>query len=351
VRRVFPVVIALLIVAACSTGDADDSGADPSASTLTSGCNGDSPVATGTEILDVAYGDVARSVERIIPPGYDGATPSPLLVSLHGFSSTIEQQDLFSGLPEAAASRGYILLTPQAEPATVPIGDEEMSAPLWNLQPEESDGIPGAQDDIGFLEELIDSTVAELCVDENRVYVTGNSNGAGMSATLACEMTGRLAAIAPVSGINLAGTCDQLGPVSVIAFHGDADPLVPYGGGSAADVDVGTPSVEGRVGEFAAAADCGPDPQISSPFDDIALRQWRGCQPGLDVELYTVLRGGHTWPGMLNYVDAERLARLADTIELVDVADLDLAEIAGHMTVNIEATALMLDFFDDHRRR
>jgi poly(3-hydroxybutyrate) depolymerase len=84
------------------------------------------------------------------------------------------------------------------------------------------------------------------------------------------------------------------------------------------------------------------------PFEDVEYLQWVNCAEGIDVELYRVLGGGHTWPGMLNHLDAEQLGALANSQSLVDAADLDVAEIAGHMTRNIEATQLMMDFFDDH---
>jgi polyhydroxybutyrate depolymerase len=348
VRRSSPILlVALLLVAACSDGDSTAAG-DTTTATSPTGCAGGEPVSPGTERLEVPYDGVTRAVERDIPPGYDGTTPHPLLLDLHGFSSNIEQQDLFSGLPEAAASRGYLVLTPQAEAATLAVGDQEMTAPFWNLRPDESGDIVGAQDDIGFLRELIASTIADLCVDRARVYVTGNSMGAGMSAALACAMPDQIAAIAPVSGINLAAGCADLAPVSVIAFHGDTDPLVGYDGTSAPGLGDDNPSVEDRVGEFAAVASCAPAPGTTSPFADIDRHRWTGCSPGFDVELYTVVGGGHTWPGMLNYVDAGQLAEIGSSQELVQLADLDLTEIAGHMTVNLEATTVMLDFFDAH---
>jgi polyhydroxybutyrate depolymerase len=343
-----------IIVTACSSGRSasDAESAEPSSTTTTAptGCDGATPSAAGAERLTVPYGDVDREYERVIPPDYDGTTPHPLIVNLHGFTSTIEQQNLFSGLPEAAGERGYILITPQAAPATLSVGGEDISAPYWNLDVDGAASVTGAQDDVGFIARLIDSTAEELCVDDTRIYVTGNSNGAGMAATLACELPGQLAAIAPVSGINLAVPCDSLDAASVIAFHGDTDPLVPYDGGSAANVEIDNPSVESRTREFADAAGCAPDPVITEPFEDIEARRWTGCQGDTAVELYTVLGGGHTWPGMLNYVDAARLAELASDQRLVDLADVDIAAVAGHMTVNLEATTAMLDFFDAHRR-
>jgi polyhydroxybutyrate depolymerase len=354
-----PLVLSLGL-AACSDDEGSGDAADAAAGATTSstvasgddlaGCESDAVVEPGTERISLSSGGVDREVERVVPPGYDGSTPHPLVVSLHGFTSTIEQQNLFSGLPEEAAARGYVLLTPQAEPATLPIGGEELRAPFWNLETAESSAIPDAQDDVTFLTELLDATASELCIDPDRIYVTGNSNGAGMSVQLACALPGRLAAIAPVSGVNLTAPCDEPEPVSVVAFHGDADPLVPYEGETAAGVEVGNPPVEDRVAELAEVAGCAPEPELTSPFPDIALRQWTGCVPGVAVELYTVLGGGHTWPGMLNYVDTQKLVELSNDQALTDLADVDVAAVAGHMTLNVEATTTMLDFFDAHPR-
>lgn len=357
VRRLFVLlVVASTLVGACAddddTGAAQhaDGGADTTTTTARSNGCGSSSVVAGTERLEVGHDGTTRQVERVIPPAYDGQEPLPLIVSLHGFTSTIEQQDLFSGLPEMAAERGYVLLTPQGADATLPVGGQEITAPFWNIRPDETTGVDGAQDDVGFLTELIDSTVEDLCIDADRVYVTGNSNGAGMASVLACAMPGRLAAIAPVSGINLASPCPELEPVSVVAFHGDADPLVPYEGEQAAGVDLGNPPVEDAVASFASAARCSEAPSREALFDDVQLQRWPDCRPGFDVELYTVVGGGHTWPGMLNYIDAARLRELAEGMDLPAAAGVDVAAIAGHMTLNVEATTAMLDFFDAHPR-
>lgn len=354
-RRTLAAVLAgiVLLTASCA-GDDQRSDVTPSPTTDAAdsrGCDAANAVTAGAERLEVDAGGVTREVARVVPPSYDATTPHPLILNLHGFSSNIEQQELFSGLPQAAAARGYILLTPQAAPATLSIRGEEIRAPYWNMGLTESTVVADAQDDLAFLTELIDTTSSELCVDQGRIYVTGNSNGAGMSVALACALPGRIAAIAPVSGVNLAAPCEDPEAVSVIAFHGDADPLVPYDGEPAEGTQAANPSVEVRMGELAAAAGCAPESEESSPFDDVTLRRWTGCRDGVDVELYTIIGGGHTWPGMLNYVDVQRLAeQAANSQRLVDAAGVDLGRVAGHMTVNLEATATMLDFFEAHRR-
>jgi len=60
-------------------------------------------------------------------------------------------------------------------------------------------------DDIGFIEGLLDELEANYRVDSSRVYVTGYSNGAYMTHRLGCELSERIAAIAPVMGQPLLG--------------------------------------------------------------------------------------------------------------------------------------------------
>jgi polyhydroxybutyrate depolymerase len=64
------------------------------------------------------------------------------------------------------------------------------------------------------------------------------SKGGMMSYRLGCELSSRIAAIAPVAG-NMAakdGSAQDVGcmparPVSVLAIHGTLDPYAPYAGG------------------------------------------------------------------------------------------------------------------------
>src|SRR5260370_12479541 len=87
-------------------------------------------------------------------------------------------------------------------------------------------------EDVALTNAIIVDLEQALCIDRTRVYSTGISNGAGMTALLGCRIPNRLAAIAPVSGVNLVAGCPKgTPPLSVLAFHGDADGVVGYGGG------------------------------------------------------------------------------------------------------------------------
>ena len=116
-----------------------------------------------------------------------------------------------------------------------------------------------AHDDVGFIRTLLDSLTRELPVDTTRIYAAGISNGAGMAYRLACDLPGRLAAVAAVAGAPAAGMEDRCGrtlPVSLIVFQGTHDPLMPYDGGITAVRRGQVLSAERTAALFASVNSC-----------------------------------------------------------------------------------------------
>jgi polyhydroxybutyrate depolymerase len=85
-------------------------------------------------------------------------------------------------------------------------------------------------DDVAFIRALLDSLERTYRIDRRRVYATGLSNGGMMSYLVACALSDRFAAVAPVSG-ELSMDCAPTIPVSVLIIHGTADENLPYNGG------------------------------------------------------------------------------------------------------------------------
>ena len=75
---------------------------------------------------------------------------------------------------------------------------------------------------------LLDDVQAKYRVDPDRIYVTGMSMGGYGTWALATEFPGRFAAIAPVCGGGDPAEVERLIHISVWAFHGDKDNIVPY---------------------------------------------------------------------------------------------------------------------------
>jgi polyhydroxybutyrate depolymerase len=238
----------------------------------------------------------------------------PLILNFHGLGSNATRQAVYSELEEKGPERGYVVLTPEGTGGRA----------FWNTLPNVE-----TPDDVAFSAALIDTAREQLCIDPKRVYATGISNGAGMSTLLACDLSRRIAAIAPVAGVNLVEPCPRGAPVSVIAFHGEEDAVVGYEGGPCCfgvnDLDL-VPVPEAVAG-FAQRDGCRRQPVERAVGAEVVRYGYRGCDGGTNVVLYTVTNGGHTWPGS---IDVPRL---------------------GHVTQDVNAADLSLDFFDSHARR
>ena len=78
---------------------------------------------------------------------------------------------------------------------------------------------------------MLEGVSEELCIDESRIYAAGLSMGGFMSSLVACEMSGRFAAVAPVAGLQFPDGCDPGRPIPVLSFHGTADPILLFNGG------------------------------------------------------------------------------------------------------------------------
>ncbi len=81
-------------------------------------------------------------------------------------------------------------------------------------------------DDIGFVNAMIDMLTNEYCVDANRVYSAGFSNGGGMSARVGLELSHRIAAFAMSSGGPVVDTVASR-PISAMYNHGVLESGLP----------------------------------------------------------------------------------------------------------------------------
>lgn len=262
-------------------------------------CSPALPHASGDFDQSVQSGGLERDYILHVPPSYDGTAPAPLVLNLHGLGSYAEQQAGYSELPAKADDEGFILVTPNG---TV---TEFFTSRHWNFLT----GIPESPDDVAFIDDLLDALEAQLCIDSSRVFSTGISNGAMMSVRLACDLSDRIAAIAPVSGLYyppwspdlaIEPGCNPVRPVPVIAFHGTDDPIVPYQGGPLAIVglEFELSGVEDEVlPAWAEHNGCSSGPSTQQVTEHVAAISFDGCYAGASVQLYRVEGGGHLWPG------------------------------------------------------
>ena len=117
-----------------------------------------------------------------------------------------------------------------------------------------------------------------------------------MSHRLACELSGRIAAIAPVAGTMGVSSCQPTRPVAVMTVHGTEDAHVPLDGGvgcgpSGADFT----SVPGTMAGWRARNGCEDSEAPYFSQGDGQCTEAGGC--GAQTVLCLVEGGGHSWPG------------------------------------------------------
>ncbi len=237
-----------------------------------------------------------REYLQYVPQAHDGENPLPLVLNFHALSSNASQQVLLTGLDGKGEAEGFIAVHPEG--TTLP-GTEIQ---FWNT---DISGSSPNVDDVGFVAELLDHLEDNLCVDTNRIFTTGMSNGGFMSSALSCVLSERFAAATSVAGISFAeGDCDPSRAVPLLHVHGTADVVVPFEGGDSTLLsDGGTLEgqaaefvpIPGEVGEWAAEFGCSESPVVSDFGDDVTVEEYQGC--AADIEFWIVEGGGHTWPG------------------------------------------------------
>ena len=262
------------------------------------------------------HGGEERTFSLAVPPDAAPNEPLPLVVALHGAGGSSEQMEVSAGFGELGREQGFVVLTPQAR------GDTR----IWDVQP--------SGPDVQYLEDLLDEVEGKLCIDTDRVNLTGFSMGGVMSLTLACRDPERIAAVAPVAGVVQIDGCDPSTTVPLLAMHGTADDAMRFDGTFAPNVGflVGTaagPSREALVDSWAEQNGCAPDAATTKIEPDVEHLTY-ACPVGGSVEMYIVDDGGHTWPGS----ESTPYGRA----------------VAGKTTQAIDGTRVIWDFFQQHAR-
>jgi polyhydroxybutyrate depolymerase len=247
--------------------------------------------AAGTESKTLEFGGRTRTYLIHPPKGYDGKTPLPLVLVLHGAVQGATNVERMSGMSIKADKENFLVAYPNGTSGSG-------LAPTWNAGACCGYAMTHKVDDVGFLRALIETLEHDYMVDPKRIFVTGISNGGMMSYRLACELADRVAAIAPVEGAQDL-ECRPSGPVSVLIFHGTADLLVPYKGGRT-PFQIGPPrtdtSVSSTVAFWVKQDGCTAPPKREET-SQLRIDTYSGCKDGARVSLYTIKGGHHMWPG------------------------------------------------------
>ena len=240
---------------------------------------------TADSVWMIQSSGLTREARVVIPRSYDPTVPTPVVLNFHGFTSNADQEVLLADMNALAEAEGFIVAYPQG--TGIP--------PSWNAGACCGTAAADGVDDVQLTRDLLDELERQLCVDGERIFSTGMSNGGFLSHRLGCELSDRIAGIAPVAGVLGVDECAPGRPVPVIHFHGTSDLLVPYDGNDS----LGFPSVAETIETWGAINGCSEDSEVVYERGDSRCERLLGCPADAPVTLCTVEGGGHTWPGGL----------------------------------------------------
>lgn len=169
------------------------------------------------ETLSLSVGGTNRTYWRMVPNAYDMNEAHGLVVVIHGSGGSGETAyDKFKLQNQGGGK--FVFLYPDALPA-------ESGEPRWDTEM--------GSEDYAFFDAIVAQAEEELCIDRDRLFVTGFSLGARFTSMLGCFRGDVIRAIAPgAPGMNAqslplaaaeaAGDCR--GEVGAWVFWGTGDP-------------------------------------------------------------------------------------------------------------------------------
>ena len=253
----------------------------------------------GRHSMEIEVDGRERKFVFITPTNFKPGQPLPLIFFLHGAGGTATQASRTYGWAEKAHKENFFAIFPEGLPARP---DEEgsfvLNPHIWR---DGREGLPvNGVNDVHFFEVLLGQLQSTLPIDPHRIYVTGFSNGAGMTFTLGSLFSNRIAAIAPVSSTSYADVKSLARPLPVYYLVGTADPLVLFNGGTSKTPWGKThtqPPVQNSVDEWAQQDGCPPAPQVISDSGGVRVMRYGSGHDNSEI-LFTVVDGnGHHWPG------------------------------------------------------
>lgn len=282
------------------------------------GCGPDSP---GSTTLTLRVDGYTRVVIVHVPSGSTNLMPMALILNLHGSTGSAATQVAFTNMDATANANRFIVAYPQAYIAAG-------SGFQWNNPPLYGGAAvpPNSPNDAKFLVTLVKILQRDYCINPREVYATGHSGGAREVSLLGCVASKVFAAIAPVDGVRRPLPCNSLRAVSIIAFHGSADPVNPWNGNGQ---PYWTYSVLTAMRLWGQQDHCSHSSTSSRGDSTVVLVRYFGCANGAVAELYEVIGEGHDWPG-------------GPTAPPIPVQ-------GGFKVISINANQLMWSFFKAHR--
>ena len=288
-----------------------------------------------------------------VPETVKGNMHIPAVIVMHGGGGSAKGMAVQTRMENVGAQKGFITIYPQGTAA------RGGRLNTWNAGKCCANAVAENIDDVGFISALIVLVTKEYNVDPKRVYATGHSNGAMMSYRLACELSDKIAAIAPNAGQDMRREgCEFKRFVPVLHIHGKEDICAPYFGGKecggcfqdvASDFGLRMNKriggvcypVEDMVEQWAVFNGCSMHKSLSFKKGSVVCQTYEHCNDNAPVTLCSIENAGHSWPGG----QGNSLCQKRPNSKIC----AKMTEKTGKTNTDINAGEFMWEFFARHK--
>lgn len=311
-RRVIALTLFGVIIAACgesasvesaktgagsttsSSAEAEDDDRASGSPNFSNGCE-NVAVEPGARYLSLEHGGWDRDYLMTVPDTASRDSKAyPLLIAMHGYGGN--GAGMRSMLQETSGFEdSYVVLYPDG-------AGDKYSPRGWNSGHPKCCGpaLENNVDDVGFIRHLVNMVATEACIDLDRVYATGFSNGGDMAERLACDASDVVAAVTSVAGRfdYHASACPGNWPVPTVLYRNKLDRVVPYESDMLSSVALRTvPALEGFE-RIANNHQCKATLITEEVTEDTSCRRFADCAAGFEITMCTTSDAGHCWPGI-----------------------------------------------------
>jgi len=273
------------------------------------------------------YNGVTRKYRIHLPKDYQEGRTYPVVFALHGLSFGSRVMEINTGLSRLADKEGFIVVYPYgSQPNSfIPYS--------WNSEYCCAYAYKENIDDVGFIASLISDLRNNYNIEDDKVYMTGHSNGGMLGMYVALKHPDKVRAVAVVSSA-VGGKVykeDEMHTLEksyqampILLMNGRNDLAVPFDGSAIEGLDLYSfTSAYDAVDFWLDNNKCNKHPTEISNQDKFTQEVYAECEASSEV-VFIAHNGSHTWPGSLKDI---------------------LKSISGK---NINATQLVWDFFKEH---
>ena len=274
----------------------------------------------GRHIRALQSSNITRRYFLYVPEGLDLDSDNvSLILAFHGGFDTAENFANVIRLHQDAGPAGYLVAYPEGHVRS------------WNAGTCCGRAFDEGIDDVAFVEAIINDIGAEVNLDRRRVFATGFSNGSMMTYRLACQLSDRIAAVAPAGAAPVLpeNLCTPPRPVAVLHFHGLSDEWGPFEGGIGVYEPPGEQrSIPETMDFWLNHNQCTDETRETYNQGGARCITHPSCSQSTEVALCTIDDLGHQWPG----------------------SEAVLPSVFGPGSSDLPANNVLIDFFNNHPR-